>query len=100
MTTNTIAADPAADEVYGSLRSLADKLAEQGLNANERAHVLINSCIEHGINKGSQILDELVRLGFDRRHAGITLQAGIRRAPEWPNWGRDQDRCYYAPPQL
>jgi hypothetical protein len=61
--------------------------------------MLINACIGEGIDTGSRIIGVLARLGYNKQHAGITLKAGLKKEPKWPNWGRNQDGSYQAPPE-
>ena len=98
----TVIFNPVEPEINTLLRSLRDldrRLTNAGMKKHDRAHVLINASISEGIDTGTRIIGVLAKLGFDKRHAGIMLKAGLQRAPEWPNWGCNDDGKYYAPPE-
>lgn len=59
--------------------------------------MLINACISQGVNTGKRIVGVLVKLGFDDVHVRTELAKGIRRKPEWLEWGKGLDGVYYAP---
>jgi hypothetical protein len=92
---------PAAEfnAAYRRLLALQEHFETQGQNRHVQAHALIYACIGEGIDNGSQIVGVLGKLGFDKQHAGMTLQKGLQRQPEWPNWGLGPDGKYYAPPE-
>lgn len=98
MTPSTGPAQRGPEALFSGLRDLERQLASAGVNKHDRAHMLINACIGEGIDTGCHIVGVLASLGFDKRHVGITLKAGLQRDPEWPNWGRSEDGRYYAPP--
>ena len=80
------------------LRALDAVLIGSGANKNDRADLLINTCIGHGITAGPKIVATLVYLGFDQRHVGARLGGAIKVEPVWPYWGRHEDGTYYAAP--
>lgn len=88
------------DKVLERLRGLDVRLVRDGINRNDRAHVLIAACIHEGIDSGPDIVAALVRLGFNGKHAGIMLKANIQREPVWPNWGRRDCGQYFIPEML
>lgn len=63
-------------------------------NANDRVRVLIQATIEAGIDQGSDIIATLVRLGFDKQHAGATLANGCGHDPERFDWHKSADGRY------
>ncbi|QDM40630.1 hypothetical protein [Altererythrobacter sp. TH136] len=99
MTPSTGPAQSGTDALFLRLRDLERHLASAGVNKHDRVHMLINACIGEGIDTGCRIVGVLAALGFNRQHAGITLKAGLKCEPEWPNWGRSGDGRYYAPPE-
>lgn len=99
MTPSTGPAQPGTEALFSGLRDLERHLTSAGVNKHDRAHMLINACIGEGVDTGCRIVGVLAALGFDKRHVGITLKAGLQRDPEWPNWGRSEDGRYYAPPE-
>ena len=85
------------EDVFNRLRELDGQLVEAGVKRNDRALTMINACIIHGINKGSDIVAALAGLGFNPRHAGIMLRRNIQREPVSPYWGRRDCGQYFAP---
>lgn len=85
------------EEVFNRLRALDGQLVEAGVNCHDRALTMINACINEGIDKGPEIIAALACLGFNPRHAGITLSSNIQRGPVWPYWGRRDCGQYFAP---
>lgn len=85
--------------IFWRLRSLDERMVAAGTNSHDRVHALMNACITEGVDTGSRIVGTLARLGYNRHHVGIVLNAGLRAAPERPNWGRTAEGVYFAPPQ-
>ncbi|QIG53755.1 hypothetical protein G6N82_05945 [Altererythrobacter sp. BO-6] len=79
------------------LGALDLSLQDNKVNTNDRVLALISACITEGVDQGPSIVEVLARLGFDRRHVGLTLNKGIQQVPVWPNWGRRDDGRYYVP---
>lgn len=67
------------------------------MNRHDRALTMINASINEGIDKRPEIIAALACLGFDRKHAGITLSSNNQREPVWPYWGRRACGQYFAP---
>ena len=99
MTTALDPAEPYINALLEGLRDLERHLTNAGVNKHDRAHMLINACIGEGIDAGPRIIGVLAMLGFNKRHAGIMLKAGLQLKPDWPNWGRDDGGRYHAPPE-
>jgi hypothetical protein len=85
------------DQALERLRGLDAQLVRDGMNRHDRAHVLINACIQEGIDSGPGIVAALVSLGFNGRHVGIMLSSNIQGEPAWPYWGRRECGQYFAP---
>lgn len=85
------------EEVLKRLRQFDGRMAKDGINRHDRAHMLINACITEEIDTGPAIIDSLGSLGLNRRHVGKWLHANIREAPVWPDWGRHESGQYFAP---
>ncbi len=85
------------EDVFNRLRALDGQLVASGVNRHDRALTTINACINEGIDRGPEIIAALACLGFDRKHAGITLSSNIQRDPVWPYWGRRDCGQYFAP---
>lgn len=83
--------------VFRRLRALDQALQDSKVNKHDRATMLINACINEGLISGRRITGALATLGFNRQHAGIQLEDGFRKEPEWPYWGRRDDGTYYVP---
>ncbi|MXO74822.1 hypothetical protein GRI40_06260 [Altererythrobacter aerius] len=85
------------NSLFGRLLSLQAHLRKSGADKHSQVDLLINAGIAGGLTTGTDIVGVLVRLGFDRKHAGIRLKAGVQHEPDWPYWGRLGDGTYYAP---
>jgi hypothetical protein len=85
------------EDVFNRLRALDGQLAASGVNRHDRALTIINGCINEGIDRGPEIIAALACLGFNPKHAGITLSSNIQRDPVWPYWGRRDCGQYFAP---
>ena len=96
----SLAHDADIDAVFRNLRALDQSLVDSGVNKNDRVLLLINACINQGIDTGARIVGTVVQLGFNRQHVGMTLKHGLQRQPEWPNWGRHDAGTYYAPEEV
>ncbi|MBB3858991.1 hypothetical protein GGQ88_000231 [Novosphingobium hassiacum] len=88
------------EQEMAALRKLEKDLVDDGLKRNDRAHALINACINEGIDSGPGIIAALISLGYNGKHAGIMLSTNIQREPVWPNWGRRDCGQYFAPEML
>ena len=82
---------------FRELRALDETFVAQKLKKPDRVQMLINACISQGVNNGKRIVGVLVRLGFNDAHVRTVLAKGIRRKPEWPEWGKGIDGVYFAP---
>jgi hypothetical protein len=97
MASTTMLSGTEFDNLFGSLLSLRAHLRKTSADKHSQVDLLINACITGGVNTGTNIVGVLASLGFDRKHAGIRLTAGVQYDPEWPYWGRRSDGKYYAP---
>lgn len=79
-------------ETFANLKTLNTDIA--ACNANDRARVLIQALIETGVNRGSDIVATLVRLDFDKSHAGATLANGCGSDAERFDWYKNADGTY------
>jgi hypothetical protein len=104
MTANTNPAQPldrldrdaSADvvaRVFSELRDL--KAACRRADAHSRAIVMIQACIDNGIDTRSRIRGTLIKLGFHEDHAVIMLNAYAGPNPEAHHWYRDEDGTYH-----
>lgn len=68
-------------------------------NTSDRAIMLITACLDDGINRGPEIIDTLVRLGFNQKHAGIMLSkhSGSKQAGNF--WEKQDDGTYRLHPE-
>lgn len=74
--------------IFGRLRALIEACGP-GTNKNDRLTVLINACIDEGINTGARIVGAAKKLGFNDEHAGAVLRSGIG-----DRWAREDDGTY------
>ncbi len=91
-----LASDASADDVtliFKELRAL--KAACRRADAHSRAIVLIQACIDNGINTRSRIRGSLIKLGFNADHAVIVLNACAGPNPEVCHWYRDEAGTYH-----
>jgi len=63
-------------------------------NQHDKAIVLINACIEAGINTGKLIVGTLVCVGFNPRHIGKLLKDFRGTDLSRHYWQRDQEGVY------
>ena len=63
-------------------------------NKHDRVIVLIEACLDEGIDTRKGIVDALVKLGFNYRHVAILLNEGTGESPERHNWRRDENGRY------
>lgn len=82
---------------FRELRALDETFVAQKLKKPDRVQMLINACISQGVNNGKRIVGVLVSLGFNDVHVRTVLAKGIRREPEWPEWGKSLEGVYFAP---
>jgi hypothetical protein len=95
MTTTELPQELVGD-TFRRLREFNNELIRTKANKDERVDALINACISEGFNHGKRITGAIKALGYNRRHAGMRLNAGTRSEPEWPYWGKSDDGTYYA----
>lgn len=79
-------------ETFATLERLNASLED--CNTNDKARVLIQASIDAGIQKGSDIIATLVRLGFSQQHVGATLANGCGNDPERFDWCKQADETY------
>lgn len=86
--------DPAID-ITAAFRALRALIKDCGRETSRHdvATVVIKACIELGFTSGKRILGVLVRLGFDKAHAGIVLSRGTVAGL----WLRSDDGVYSLP---
>lgn len=79
--------------LLAGLRGL-DRSCGDAASKHDRAIVLIQACIDHGINTRSQIVSALRQLDFDQGHVAITLRTGTGSDPASYHWQRDAAGTY------
>ena len=84
---------PTDNEMFDGFRRL---MASCGPNASkhDQVNVLIEACIDRGLNTGVRIVRALMTLGFNGRHVGMLLKAGRGENPERHTWKCDPDGHY------
>lgn len=95
--TDPLATKELIDAFFRRLRQLWLDCGE-GMSKHEQARVLIRACIEEGLVNGKRIVGVLARIGFDRRHAGLTLGSLCGSNPALHDWWRDETGCYRLHP--
>ncbi|RYE70463.1 MAG: hypothetical protein EOP17_00635 [Rhizobiaceae bacterium] len=85
---------PTADTVF--FRSLREVVRQCSGKANQHdiVPVLIDLCIEYGINRGHRITKALALLEFNRQFVGKTLADGTGSDPSRHRWHRGEDGAY------
>ena len=71
-----------------------DLIANCGTSKNDQAIAAITACIGEGIDTRGQIMEVLIRLGFDRGHAAIMLKMGTGTVFLRRHWTRDGEGRY------
>ena len=84
------------DEITLAFRSARAALADlpRGTSKHVRATVAIGACILHGMTSGRRIVGALVKLGFDKQHAGIVLDKATGPVPRQHEWYKDEGGNY------
>lgn len=88
--------DPQLTEIGDQvIERLGDLIAGLGIqNGSERALYAIEGCISAGVQKGPDIIKTMVRIGFNRKHAGTMFAFGKGLPPGPYFWLRDSDDMY------
>ena len=63
-------------------------------NKTDLVLVLVEACLDEGIDTGRGIVIALSDIGFDRRHVGITLAGNTGHDPERHRWFKTDDGRY------
>ena len=95
--TDPLATKELTDTFFRRLRQLWFDCGE-GVSKHEEARVLIRACMEEGLVNGKRIVGVLAHLGFDRRHAGLTLGSLCGSNPARHDWWRDENGRYHLHP--
>lgn len=97
MTMTTHTASTNNEALIRDLRAL-DAACQPGSDKHHRAIVLITACIEAGVNRGTDIVDMMVELGFNTQHIGKLLSDQTGDDPSRHHWKRNADgrRCMHA----
>lgn len=84
------ATPPAVQIEPGFLDGLRQLVADSGTNKHAQAGNIIIACIDEGIDTGAAIRKVGMTLGFDGKHMGIALSAGLKER----RWRRDATGRY------
>lgn len=76
-----------------TLQALLEMLPAE-CNKHDQALVLIEACLDQGIDTRKGIIAALVELGFDYRHVAILLNEHAGTNPERHSWRRDETGRY------
>jgi len=76
------------------LRRLLD---DCGPSKNDRAIVLITTCISDGVNTGKQIIARGARLGLNPAHVALILSKDAGSNADRYRWRRDERGTYSLP---
>ncbi|WP_298200368.1 hypothetical protein [Novosphingobium sp.] len=87
------AAPEQVSRIFKELREL--KVACRRADAHSRVIVLIQACIDNGINTRSRIRGTLNKLGFNEDHVVIVLNACAGPNPDVYHWYRDEAGVYH-----
>jgi hypothetical protein len=77
-----------------TLHKLRQSLVASGCNLNDQAIVLIEACIESGIDRGPDIVREVSALGLHRGSVGAQLKHNTGRNPERYRWYKTESGRY------
>ena len=72
------------------LDGLRELIANSGINKHAQAGNIIIACIDEGIDTGAAIRQVGMALGFNGKHMGVMLSAGLTER----RWRRDADGKY------
>ncbi len=61
---------------------------------HDQAIAVITACISEGVNTRPRLVGAMRHLGFDYRHAALTLNNGTGSDPERHRWQRDAEGRY------
>lgn len=76
-----------------TLEDLRDELVACGCNRNDQAVILIQACIESGIDEGTDIVRTVAALGLHKASVGAQLGHNTGRNPARHLWFKtDQGR--------
>jgi hypothetical protein len=84
---------PAAHFEPKFLDGLGELIANSGTNKHDQATNVIIACIDEGIDTGAAIRQVGMALGFNAKHMGVMLSAGLTER----RWRRDADGHYRQP---
>ncbi len=91
-----LASNASAEDVTSIFKELrALKAACRRADSHSRAIVLIQACIDNGINTRARIRGTLPQLGFDADHAIIVLKACTGKYPDVHHWYRDDNGVFH-----
>ena len=77
-----------------NLVTLKNGLIELGCNQPGQVIVLIEACLGEGISVGSEIVQAVSELGYDRRFVGIQLRTNAGRNRDRYRWVRSKEGTY------
>ena len=91
-----LASNASAEDVTSIFKELrALKAACRRADSHSRAIVLIQACIDNGINTRARIRGTLAKLGFNADHAVIVLEACAGQYPDVYHWYRDESGVFH-----
>jgi len=85
--------DPSDADIFERLKGLIAACGSRP-NKHDLATVLIEACIEEGIDTGPRIIGALSKLGLKAGHVGIMLKNGTGAHPTGYRWQRASDGRY------
>lgn len=80
-------------ELFNGFRELLDSCGLE-TSKHDRAIVLIEACIDQGIDTRARIVGVAKHLGFEHGHIAILLAQNTGRSPDSYRWQRDKDGQY------